>query len=538
MNFVCERPYVFLALVITIPLILFLNLKNIRLYKIEKINVKNKIGEFEKRIANYHKVRIVRSLFFTFSWIMLIFAYAKISWGSNIIPVQKNGNAVSFVFDISNSMMAKDGPENTTRLEASAIYAKKLLQQMDEVPVSVIIAKGDGVNAIPLTEDRLIVESLLDELSPLLMTVPGSSIGKGILEARKSFPTNYSSAANIWVFTDCEETDNQLFLSLSDCIKSGISVSIIGFGDENEIEVLAGDGKTKVKTSLKSDHIKEIINRVKKENVFIEEKTPLYYMNSTDKGSAVTLLSQVNGKKAENNQIISYETELIPRYKAFLLLAILFFVLGIFFTEADFSIFNNSKKATLASIVVALLFTSCSSDTLSVLQGTLNWQQKHYRQSIGEFLTVIEKENQSQTILDYVNYDLGTTYSVMNEDESAMKRYSKVLEEASPKVKFAANYNSGIIAYRNARYEEARDYFKKALEIDSSSINAKINMEFSMNKIEMESKNKEPEVIPSSESNTDNSEMEKEILKRIKENSRKQWKNSNSNQTQNLENDY
>lgn len=538
MNFICERPYVFFVLILSIPVILFANLKNIREYKIEKIKNKSKIGEFEKRIVNYHKVRIIRSLFFTLSWTMLIFAYSKISWGSNLIPVQKNGNAVSFVFDISNSMMAKDGPQNISRLEAASIYANKLLQLMGDVPISVIIAKGSGINAIPLTEDKLIVESLLDELSPSLMTVPGSSIGKGIMEAKKSFPEHYSSAAKIWVFTDCEETVNQLGTALSECIKSGISVSIIGFGSEDEIEVLAGDGKTKVKTSLKSANIKKIISRVRNENSFIEEKTQLFYYNSLEKGSAVNLLSQINGHNSDNNKIISYETELIPRYKTFLLLAIIFFVLGIFFTEADFSVIGKSNKTALTSVIFVIFLTGCSSDTFSVLKGTLEWQQKHYRQSIGEFLKVIEKENQNNNILNYVNYDLGTTYCVMDEDGAAMKRYSLVGEDAATKLQFSVNYNSGIIAYKNGKFDEARDYFRKALEIDSSSINAKINMEITMNKIEIESKNKEPEVIPASENNIDSSEMENEILKKIKENSRKQWENSNSNQVPDLENDY
>ena len=76
------------------------------------------------------------------------------------------------------------------------------------------MAKGDGVVAVPLTEDKIMIESLLEVISPNLMTVPGTSLGKGILKAKESFPSSYGAAGRIWVFTDGEETDGQLKTAL------------------------------------------------------------------------------------------------------------------------------------------------------------------------------------------------------------------------------------------------------------------------------------------------------------------------------------
>ena len=85
---------------------------------------------------------------------MIICALAGISWGANLIPVQKNGKAVSMVFDISYSMEAQDAPESMTRLEAAANYAKEILKKIPDVRVSVVLSKGKGTIAIPLTEDK------------------------------------------------------------------------------------------------------------------------------------------------------------------------------------------------------------------------------------------------------------------------------------------------------------------------------------------------------------------------------------------------
>ena len=105
------------------------------------------------------------------------------------------------------------------------------------------------------------------------MDEPGSSIGKGILKAKETFPSNYSNVGRIWVFTDGEETDSSLKGSLVECIKAGIPVSIIGFGNETESTVLAGDGRTVVNTALRSQNILNTIEDSKKNLGFYKNQT-------------------------------------------------------------------------------------------------------------------------------------------------------------------------------------------------------------------------------------------------------------------------
>ena len=164
---------------------------------------------------------------------------------------------------------------------------------MNGVSSSVVLAKGDGVAAIPLTDDYVMIESLLEVMSPRLMTVPGSSIGKGILKAKETFPSNYSNVGRIWVFTDGEETDSYLKTALSECLKAGISVSIIGFGEERESNIMAGDGKTIVPTALRSDRINTAIEDAKKNLGVYKNHAGIFYIKASEKGSAVKLLNQL-----------------------------------------------------------------------------------------------------------------------------------------------------------------------------------------------------------------------------------------------------
>ncbi len=527
------------------------------------------IAAFFKRVLlqeiipfRFKKILILRSALQLLALLMVFIARTGISWGTYLAPIQKNKAAVSFVFDISNSMLAKDvasgysGKNNQyrTRLSAASLYAKKLLERMDGTSVSVVLAKGDGINAIPLTEDYAMIESLLEVMNPALMTVPGSSLGKGILCAKESFPQNFSAAGRIWLFTDGEESDGALSSAILECMRVGIPVSIIGFGDLQESEILAGDGKTKVRSAFRKENLEKIIEAVEEKVSSYKNQTPVLFVEASEIGSAAKLLSQISNRQ-ENTQIVSYEARPLPRYKLFLILAFIFFGASFFATEFDFSTFRNQKSPKAASVLMIfslisiMTLSGCSSDktektsgtseSVKILRGTWEWHKKNYRKAVSFYLDVAQNTapEKNQTI-NYSLYDLAQAYSMTGEDKAALERYAQISSDAPAIVRYKAYYNAGIIACNNGDFEGATSYFRKALEIDSSRIEAKINMELSIQMTAAESKQNESQALPASQENQHNQDLENTVFNHIKENDKRQWKNSESNQAQNLSDDY
>ena len=500
-------------------------------------------GWFIKRIIlremlsfRYAKILLVRSVFIAISFVMVLIAYADIHWGTYLVPVQKSGASVSLVYDISNSMLATDCEEGLTRLRAACEYSKGLLSKMNGVSASVVLAKGDGVAAIPLTDDYVMIESLLEVMSPSLMTVPGSSIGKGILRAKETFPSNYSNVGRIWVFTDGEETDSNLKTALSECLKAGISVSIIGFGEERESQIYAGDGRTIVSTALRSNKINTAIEDAKKNLGVYKNHAEIFYIKASEKGAAVKLLNQL---KEGSEQLVSYEAKPVPRFKLFLLLAVLFYSFSYIFTEFDFKKIKMSGAAALC-IFMVITFTGCSDSTSDILKGTFAFAKKQYSKAVSYFHTAqeIAEKNGNEQKLSYTLYDLGTAYSLLREDDAAMEKFSQIPVDAPVSVLYGAYYNAGVIAHKNEDYEHAVEYFKKALEVDSTRVDAKINLELSIQSIEVNVQHNQSQAVPSAEDNSINQDLEKAIFERIKENDQKQWKNSEQNQSEALADDY
>jgi Tfp pilus assembly protein PilF len=72
----------------------------------------------------------------------------------------------------------------------------------------------------------------------------------------------------------------------------------------------------------------------------------------------------------------------------------------------------------------------------------------------------------------------------MGQDEAALARFSEAEEnasvEANRELVYRSRYNSGIISFTNGDFEEAALDFKRALEVDGSRIDAKLNFELSM----------------------------------------------------------
>lgn len=513
----------------------------------------------QTKLIKYKKDLLLREFLLIFSLLFVFFAHMGISWGTYVAPIQKSGNSVAMVFDISYSMMAKDGPENSSRLQAASVYAKKMLTKMPDVNISVITAKGDGVISIPLTQDFSLIESFLDVISPDLMTVPGTSLGKGILKAKESLKNASNSVGQIWVFTDGEETDGELQKSLEICAKDGIPVVIIGFGNENPVKTLAGDGKTMIETSLHQKELELLIAKTVEKQKLYRRKSEIFYINSQEKASGSKILA--NLKKSDKDNIITiYESKPVERFKFFLFISFCLFCLSFILTEGNFQKkqIKNSKRRKSINLLnsnffssinfficisfIFQFFTGCSSETINILQGTQYFKQKKYQDSSICFMEAAENsaQKQNQKVLPYALYNLGTAYSMLAEQDAALEKYNQVLsmQDVSQELIYSVYFNLGIMYYKIGDFNAASENFKQAIKIDNTKTDAKINMEMSMQMIEAQTRQNESKVNPASQNQNTKNDTEEKIFKHIKENDKKQWKNAEINQNQNLADDY
>ena len=477
------------------------------------------------------------------AWISLVLAYVGISWGTQLVPVQKSGSAVAFVFDISYSMTAADGAGSLTRLESQRLFAQELLARMEGVDVSIVLAKGDGIVAVPLTSDRGAIESILQSLSPTLMTASGSSLGKGVDAALSSFPRNSPQACSIWLFTDGDETDSGLSQSVENAVRSGVSVSIIGFGSTKGREVLAGDGKTKVKTTLQEAKLRAMTEEINRRTSAVSHNAvEARYEAAISPSCAYRLLHSLSQDSSAG--VFSYETQNVSHHGIFILLSIIFFISSFIFSElnANFFAFKSAKATQALFLVTAcLLSTSCSSgEKTSVLKGAWAWYQAKYQQATAAFLNAYSDSlaEDNVQLRQYALFGLSATYLMQEEYDAAIDRIEQIAPDAAPEVRSAALYNAGIIANRRGDYPTAIELFKDAILANPDNTNAKINLELSdVQLTSRQTQAAQREMIPVTE-NKEDSSLEKGIFNLIKENEEEQWKKMQSNKKDDSTLDY
>lgn len=518
--FSIPRPYAFLFLLPLIPAWAFLFVRFRRLLL--------SVGSLYGGAGNPVEIRRLKralwgkTLLRGACWIFLVLALSGLSWGKKTVFVQKNGTAVALVFDISYSMNAPDAGGGMTRLEAARRYAMALLDAMRSPSVAVVLAKGDGVLAVPLTEDRAAVQSLLDALSPELMTAAGSSIGRGIQTAIHAFPHQMGQAAQVWVFTDGDETDGSLQAALDDAVRFGIPVTLIGFGSAQGADVTAGDGKTQVHTALQSQALLAAAHKANEKSVLPKRAGDVVqYVQATASGSAAQLL------RSHNATTYAYEVQTIDRHGLFLALALICFIVSFIVGEADVSPFSLRGKSAVLLVAVPLLFSSCNArGNASILKGAWAWYQKNYQQATAIFLQTDQaaQAEQDEVLAQYALFGLSATYLAQEEYDAALSRLEQIAPDAPAPIKSAAFYNQGIIAHKNGEYARAIALFKEAILSDPANTNAKINLELSQTEASLRQANGAEKEMQQAGEDKDDTTLEKGIFTLIKENEQNQWK--------------
>lgn len=560
MMVLCQRPWVFWGILLLIPSLLLFGLWYRRI-------IRANLGN-GRMMARLKIVLPVRGFCWSFGWILLLVALSGLSWGSHLVPVQQTGSSLSLVFDISWSMMAQDvgyhKNRGISRLEAAASYGEALLEHLDSTDVSVVIAKGEGVVAIPLTRDFNAIRALFPALSPRLITTTGSSLGSGLQKAASSFPVLSVAKKTVVVFTDGEETDGTLEAETLRLVSAGIDVIFLGFGSPSGTEIFAGDGKTVVHSSLQEEALKKVVDSVEEKLVTEGNRSSgkVMYLPAQSLGSAHKILATVTGvglesllrkpgeQVAEQWTGTAYQLEKKERWQIFANLAMVFLLAGFFCGELNLAFFKKilrssagGKNVLLVLVAVGSLFLQgCTKQwqgAAGVLEGAFFWHQGKYQKAISGFMEAMDiaTATSREDLLQYSTYGLASTYIMQGETDAALHRLQELSPDAPSSLTFSALYNTGVVSYNQGKYQEAATLFRKALEVDSSNLDAKINLELSLGQNARQSRASSQELIPVQEQAVDDL-AGATLFSLIREQEQNRWKNQQNQDDEPSGDDY
>jgi len=177
-----------------------------------------------------------------------IIVLARPQFGSKLEEVKKEGVEVLIALDVSNSMLAEDiQPDRLTRAKQALT---RLIDNLDNDKIGLIVFAGDAYTQIPITTDYISAKMFLSAIGPEMVPKQGTSIGSAIDLGMRSFTPGEGRSKAMIIITDGENHEDDPVLMAEEASKVGIVIHTIGIGSAEGVPV-------PVTVSGKRDYLKD-----------------------------------------------------------------------------------------------------------------------------------------------------------------------------------------------------------------------------------------------------------------------------------------
>ena len=234
------NPY-YLLLLIIIPIIYFCNKKfadnNEGTVQISSAKL------FSKKIKRKGLIRKNILLIFQYlTLLLIIIALSKPRIIDSLKETKMDVIDIVLVMDISSSMLATDFSPN--RLEAVKKTAKNFIEERVSDRIGVLVFAGESFIQCPLTVDKDVLLSLMDEIQVAEQSYDGTAIGMAIANATNRLRHSDAKSKVMILLSDGSNNAGELdpLTSADLAAKFGIKIYTIGAGTNQDVSFIPGRG--------------------------------------------------------------------------------------------------------------------------------------------------------------------------------------------------------------------------------------------------------------------------------------------------------
>ena len=159
---------------------------------------------------------------------LLIFAAARPQYGQSERTEKRQGIEAIVALDISNSMLAEDVAPN--RLDRAKQMLSKLMDNMVNDKVGLVVFAGDAFVQLPITCDYVSAKMFLNSIKPELIKTQGTAIGSALSTSIRCFGDQSETSRAIILITDGENHEDDAVAVAQKAKEMGIQVLVVGIG--------------------------------------------------------------------------------------------------------------------------------------------------------------------------------------------------------------------------------------------------------------------------------------------------------------------
>lgn len=164
-----------------------------------------------------------------------IILLARPQFGSRLEEVKKQGVEVIIALDVSNSMLAGDiQPDRLTRAKQALT---RLIDNLENDKIGLIVFAGDAYTQIPITTDYISAKMFLSTIRPDMVPKQGTAIGAAIDLGIRSFSPGEGKSKAMIIITDGENHEDDPAAKASEASEKGIVIHTIGIGSAEGVPI-------------------------------------------------------------------------------------------------------------------------------------------------------------------------------------------------------------------------------------------------------------------------------------------------------------
>ena len=460
MIYLAQGGYLLLILLIPLMFIAYWLMRRLRRKRIARFGDPELVARLTPEVPRrkgWAKLTLISiALFF------LAIGMARPQIGATLKERQIKGAEIMVVLDVSNSMLAEDYSPN--RLERAKLAISKLVDELQGDRIGLIIFAGESFVQLPITSDYVSAKIFLNSITTESVPVQGTALGEAIRTAIRGFTSESEHSRAIILITDGENHEDDPVAAARDAVDMGARVFCIGVGSPEGKPIPMDGGLLKDKdgnivvTRLDEQTLRDIASAG--QGLYVRAGNTEFGLNP--------VIDEIRTLQDKEFQSVVFE-EFDEQYMYFFAIALVFLLLEFFMSDTRNrrSLFGRSGR-TLAVLAALLVFSpavlSAQSDRSEVRAGNRDFKKGQYREAEIDYKRALIADSASVT----AKYNLGNALykaESYNEAELYFKDLGDTLKNLSPSRASDYFHNSGNLALKQKKYQEAVEAFKESLRL-------------------------------------------------------------------------
>jgi len=262
---------------------------------------------------------------------LIILGLVNPQMGTRLEKVKRQGVDVVIALDVSRSMLAEDVSPN--RLERSKQFISKLIGQMADDRIGLIIFAGNAYLQMPLTIDYSAAKLFLNTISTEIVPTQGTAIKAAIDLATEAFDTEDEKFKTLILITDGENHEEGALEAAREAKEMGVVSYTVGVGSKDGSSIPVYQGRKRI-DYIRNDAGKTVVSKLNVEMLkdLAEAGDGKFFQLTSGTREIENILNELNSmekKEFEDRVFTDYEDQ----FQWLLGPALLLLILNLFLSE-------------------------------------------------------------------------------------------------------------------------------------------------------------------------------------------------------------